>query len=49
MVRPESSIEPAGGSPGATRPLPLGFGLEQLATDEDRVEVLRKALNGLLG
>jgi hypothetical protein len=26
----------------------LGFGLEQLATDEDRVELLRKALNGLL-
>ncbi len=27
----------------------LGFGLEQLATDADRVELLRKALNGLLG
>ena len=26
----------------------LGFGLEQLATDQDRVELLRRALNGLL-
>ena len=27
----------------------LGFGLEQLATDEDRVELLEQALDGLIG